>query len=780
MPSSLREYERKRNFRHTPEPRGGTRARRGGLRYVIQKHHARRLHYDFRLELDGALKSWAVPNGPSADPGVKRLAVHVEDHPLEYAKFEGEIPPGHYGAGKVEIWDDGLWRPQGDARQGYRKGHLAFELEGKRLHGGWDLVRMRSKPDEKGKDNWLLIKRADKSRPREKKQKAAPMPRMLSPQLATLVDAAPAGDDWLYEIKYDGYRMLCRIEGGKARIFSRNGKDWTARFPRHAEAMAKLPVRQAWLDGEMAVFLPDGSTSFQALQNSLDAGAESDIRYALFDLLHLDGIDWSRRPLIERKERLSELLEKQRSRLFFYSHHLEGNGKKAWDHACEHELEGIIGKQREAPYTQQRSRSWIKLKCRRGQELVIGGYTEPGGSRSGFGSLLMGVRGEGKDRASAMGSLRYVGKVGTGFDARTLAALRKRLESLEQKKSPFAGKVAEKGAHWVKPALVADIEFAGWTDSGLVRQGAFMGLREDKPAAEVKREEPRKQPKENEEDNVVAGVKITHPERVLYPALKATKLDLARYYESVADWILPHLRDRPLSLVRCPRGPAHKCFFQRNAHDTMPKRGAFIVADTLEAVAQLVQMGVIELHTWGSRAAKPKQPDRMIFDLDPDPDLPWAKVVEGATLVRTLLSELPLVSYVKTTGGKGLHVVAPLKPGHSWKDVKDFALRVAQHMAATLPHHFTASVSKAQRKGKIFIDYLRNQEWATAVAAYSVRAREQATVSLPVTWDELTSGLKPEEFDLRSVVARLERLEDDPWEGYAETQRLTETMQKML
>lgn len=758
----LEEYRKKRDFRHTPEPRGARRGKAGELHFVIQKHAARRLHYDFRLELDGTLKSWAVPNEPSTDPGVKRLAVHVEDHPLDYASFEGVIPEGHYGAGKVEIWDEGVWRPQGDARAGYKKGHLAFELEGKRLHGAWDLVRMRPKPGEKGKENWLLIKSAKEAQ----KSIAAPMPRMISPQLATLVETVPEGDDWVFEIKYDGYRMLSRIDDGKVRIYSRNGKDWTSRFPRHAQALAKLPVRQAWLDGEMAVFLPDGNTSFQALQNSLEEGAEANVLYAVFDLLYLDGEDWSARPLLERKDRLRELLAKKAPPLVFYSEHLEAGGKDAWAHACEHEMEGIIGKRSDAPYLQQRSRSWIKLKCRRGQELVIGGYTEPAGSRSGFGALLMGVRDE--------NGLRYAGKVGTGFDDRTLASLRKRLARLAQKKSPFTeGAAAQKGAHWVKPELVADIKFHGWTEDGLVRQGSFVGLREDKPPREVEKEKP-------EEENTVAGVAITHPERVLYSAAQLTKLDLARYYESVGEWILPQLLDRPLSLVRCPRGPEQKCFFQRNAHETMPTRGKFIVADTLPALEQLVQMGVIELHTWGSRAKKPLAPDRMIFDLDPGPELPWVAVVNGATLVRTLLNELRLESYVKTTGGKGLHVVVPLRPEHSWKDIKDFTRRVAEHLAVTLPGQFTAKISKALRRGKIFVDYLRNQEGATAVSAFSVRARERATVSVPLAWNELSASLKPDRFDVKGTLSRLKHLKADPWEGYSERQRLTQAMRKML
>jgi bifunctional non-homologous end joining protein LigD len=762
----LAEYHRKRDFHATPEPRGRVVSDPDALPYVIQKHHARRLHYDFRLELDGTLKSWAVPNGPSEKPGEKRLAVHVEDHPLDYAKFEGEIPKGHYGAGKVEIWDEGVWTPAGNARAGYRKGHLAFHLDGRRLHGSWDLVQMKGR--EKGK-NWLLIRKKGNTEIKSAPGKAA-MPRMLSPQLATLVSAAPEGKDWVYEVKYDGYRMLARIERGKAHIYSRNGKDWTARFPEHAAALAKLPVKQAWLDGEMAVFEAGGNTSFQALQNALDADHEADIRYAVFDLIYLDGRDWSAQPLLERKEKLAGLLrQKVTDRLLFYSAHLEGDGKDAWAHACEHGLEGLIGKRRDAAYVQDRSQSWIKLKCRRGQELVIGGYTDPAGSRPGFGALLMGVREHGK--------LRYAGRVGTGFNDATLRELTKRLARLRQKASPFAGGAGrQKGAHWVKPELVAEIQFAGWTDEGLVRQGAFMGLREDKPARQVVKEKARK----IENDSTVAGIPISHPARELYASIGATKLDLARYYESVADWILPQLRDRPLTVVRCPRGPEAKCFYQRNAHDTLPRRGKFIVADKLESLIEVVQMGVIELHTWGSRAAKPLKPDRMIFDLDPDPALSWARVVEGAQLVRALLGEMKLRCFLKTTGGKGLHVVVPLKPVHRWAEVKAFSKAVAEHLAGTLPDQFTANMSKASRRGRIFVDYLRNQETATAVAAYSARAREGATVSTPLAWEELTPKVYPASFDIRTILARLKHLKADPWKGYAETQRLTKAMREML
>jgi bifunctional non-homologous end joining protein LigD len=416
---------------------------------------------------------------------------------------------------------------------------------------------------------------------------------------------------------------------------------------------------------------------------------------------------------------------------------------------------------------QHRSRDWIKLKCRKGQELVIAGYTDPRGGRSGFGALVMGVR-------EADGSLRYAGKVGTGFDDRMLAAMHKRLKRLAQDESPFdaAGSNAGKGVHWVKPELVADVAFHGWTDEGLLRQAAFVALREDKPAAQVKLEKPEK-------ENVVAGMTITHPHRVLYPALKATKLDLARYYESVAEWILPHLKDRPLSLVRCPQGPAHKCFFQRNAHQTMPRRGEFIVADTPKTLLQLVQNGVIELHTWGSRSRKPLVPDRFILDLDPDEKLGWPKVVEGAQLVRTLLNELRLESFLKTTGGKGLHLVVPIKPELGWAEVKDFTHRLADHLAATLPELFTAKISKAARKGKIFVDYLRNQEGATAVAAFSARAREGATVSVPLAWDELDADLDPASFDIRTIMSRLKNLRGDPWEGYAERQRLPGAIKRL-
>ena len=521
----------------------------------------------------------------------------------------------------------------------YRKGHLAFDLEGKRLRGSWDLVRMRAKPEEKGKDNWLLIKRSDRvaaaRRPEkmEPKGKAAPMPRMISPQLATLVDAAPTGDDWIYESKYDGYRMLCRIEKGRARL-SRNGKDWTARFPRHAQALAKLPVRQAWLDGEMAVFLPDGTTSFQALQNALDERAEANVRYAMFDLVYLDGRDWTGRPLLERKQRLHALLHAAgKLPLTLYSEHLEGSGEDAWRHACEHGLEGLVGKRRDSVYVQERSSllGQAEMPARAGSWSSVATPTPTARAAAlahcSWGSATRRVRCAMRARSGPASTTASWPRCASDWRA-------------SRNRSPFAGAAgAQKGVHWVKPTLVADITFTGWTDEGLLRQASFAGLREDKPAAQVQREKAA----QKRVENVVAGVAISHPVCTCsIPLVHATKLDLARYYESVGQWILPHLRDRPLSLVRCPRGPAQNCFFQRNAHETMPTRGEFIVADTLPALAQLVQLGVIELHTWGSRAEKPLLPDRMIVDLDPDPDLPWAGVVDGATWFAPLLNELRL------------------------------------------------------------------------------------------------------------------------------------------
>ncbi|MDD5329563.1 MAG: DNA ligase D [Sulfuricella sp.] len=846
---SLERYREKRDFGKSPEPRGKPAQSGRQLAYFVQRHDASRLHYDFRLELEGVLKSWAIPKGPSLDPADKRLAVQVEDHPLDYGPFEGEIPPDQYGGGTVLLWDRGIWIPEGDPVEGYQQGRLKFRLDGQKLSGGWSLVRMKSfdhDQDDK-KQHWLLIKerddaarsgdeadiiarqpesvaaRHDSGRPRHTRAgkpvrtdsdsgeapldriraagaKEARMPEQIRPQLAMLSERAPEGDDWLSEVKFDGYRALCRIEQSQARLYTRAGHDWTAKWPAIAQAAARLPVEQAWLDGEIVAFADDGSISFQALQDWIRNGASARLAYYVFDLIYLNGHDLSGVPLLARKNALKALLaELDPGTPVLYSGHIAGDAQNAYEAACMHGLEGIMAKRADARYVQSRGRSWLKLKCRHRQEFVIGGYSDPAGSRAEFGALLLGVHDEN-------GKLRYAGRVGTGFDAATLKSVAKHFSRLWQAPSPFAnpptGHEAH-GVHWLKPELVAEIEFAEWTTDGLVRQASFIGLRTDKPAREIVREQPlpaddpadppgsgpsAARPVSNEAARV-AGIALSHASRILFPGTEWTKLDLARYYEKFADRILPHLRDRPLVLVRCPQGGGESCFFQKHADDTIsPAIGrievpegdgsaTYMLANDLPAIVSLVQIGVLEFHTWGASQGHLDKPDRMIFDLDPAPELPWRLVVEAAQLMRALLDDVGLASFVKTTGGKGLHVAVPLVPERSWKEIKRFSKAIAEHMEKTIPSRFTAIQTKSRRTGKLYIDYLRNAEGATAVAAYSTRARAGAPISTPIAWDELDMDMRADRFNLGNIGQRLGRLDDDPWSEYFHLkQRITAKM----
>jgi bifunctional non-homologous end joining protein LigD len=846
---TLEKYQAKRDFEKTPEPRGAEARPDDALSFVVQKHAARKLHYDFRLELDGVLKSWAVPKGPSLDPGEKRLAVHVEDHPLEYGGFEGDIPEHEYGAGHVIVWDRGTWTPVGDAAEGYRKGHLKFRLDGDKLSGGWALVRM-GKPRE-SKENWLLIKERDDAaregdaaeitellpdsvlsgaapgKPAAKRKAAdrgqrkdepggvkAAMPAMIEPQLATLTDRAPEDQGWLAEIKFDGYRALCRIEHGQAVLYTRAGNDWTAKWKDIAHAAAQLPAGQAWLDGEVVALDEQGNVSFQLLQNM--AQRRGRLAYYAFDLPYLDGYDLRGMPLLQRKQLLRTLLEQaDPAGPVRYSDHLEGNVKEAFSHACMHGLEGIMVKRVDAPYVATRSESWLKVKCQERQEFVVGGYTDPAGKREKFGALLLGVYEDD-------GSLRYAGRVGTGFDAAMLHSLSKDFADLASDTPPFRDPPRKRGAaglHWLKPKLIAEVKFAQWTNDGLIRQGAFMGMRGDKPAREIRQERPvpvdeaqeharrevgvqsgqaghreaaasagKRSGKEDADRATVAGVLLTHPARVLFTEAGVTKLELAHYYEDIADWILPHLARRPLTLVRCPHG--HRCFFQKHATEStagdigrieVPTGGAtatYMTVNSLQHLVGLVQMGVLELHTWGAREGHLDLPDRMIFDLDPGPDLEWKQVAEGAQLVRALLDGIGLASFVKTTGGKGLHVVVPLAPQRPWDEIKALSKSVASHLEQTLPDRFVSSMSRARRGGRIFIDYLRNASEATAVAAYSTRAKPDAPVSTPLAWDELSdAGLRSGSYSVRNLRQRLDSLKQDPWAEYFKLeQKVTDRM----
>ncbi|AON54605.1 DNA ligase D [Herbaspirillum seropedicae] len=844
----LDRYRAKRDFTITPEPSGHASRSRAeaqsqSLQFFIQRHHARRLHYDFRLELDGVLKSWAVPKGPSLDPHDKRLAVRVEDHPFDYGSFEGDIPAHQYGAGHVVLWDRGQWRPHGDARAGLAKGHLSFELEGEKLQGRWALVRM-GKPAADGKENWLLIKDDDAAaasgeqaaitelRPESVKDlgdqappvkarasaKAAPdstgpMPAQMQAQLATLVDRAPAGEQWLCELKFDGYRGLCRIDHGQAAIYTREGLDWSHRWPILAQALARLPVDEAWIDGEVVALDAQGQISFEALQNLArgDRQQADGIRLALyaFDLLYLNGHDLREIPLRQRKELLRELIPgSDPEGLLLYSEHIEGHAAEVFRHACQHGMEGIVLKRADAPYTGRRDRYWLKLKCEHRQEFVIAGYTEPAGQRSGFGAILVGVYDEHEQ-------LRYAGRVGTGFDDKLLETLLKQFGPLEQDQPAFANPPTgqqRRGVHWLRPALVAEVRFAQWTSTGILRHGSFVALREDKDPHQIRREGPQPLAEAKADAKApaaaparspgkasdlsapvtVAGVKLTHPGKILFPDTGLTKLELARYYQSVAPWILPELRQRPLSLVRCPDGHAGKCFFQKHTGQGMPEaidtievpegegHAQYMMVNDVAGLVATVQMGVLELHAWGATGAALDHPDRVVFDLDPADDVPWATVVEGAQLVRGLLKEIGLDCFLKTSGGKGLHVMVPIRPEHDWAVVKDWAHRFAAHLARHLPDRFIAKMSKAARNGKIFIDYLRNAPGATTVVAYSVRARDGAPVSVPITWEELEQGkgIKADHFRVSTMPARIRSLEQhDPWAGFGQApQRLTKAM----
>ncbi len=814
----LEEYEQKRNFDTTPEPEGRVGPSLAGNLYVIQKHAASRLHYDLRLELDGVLKSWAVPKGPSLRAGEKRLAVHVEDHPVEYGAFEGVIPEGEYGGGTVMLWDRGTWAPIGDPREGFLKGDLKFELHGQKLRGSWVLARMKGKAGEEDK-NWLLIKKRDgaaisgtEPEPVETRNRSvstgrtmeeireegnlvrpspvvpanlpgarkAPQPVSFRPQLAVSRSDPPEGDDWVHEIKYDGYRILSLLAGGRVRLLSRNGREWTDRFREIATALSALPVESCILDGEVVVVDEKGRTDFQALQNLLQGIAAGSLAYFVFDLPWCAGYDLTRTPLLERKTLLKQLLEPlgHNSRVLF-AEHIRGQGGSVFNSACRLGLEGIVSKQANSPYEQKRSRRWGKVKCFRRQEFVVGGFTDPGGAREGFGALLLGCHDPG-------GNLLYAGRVGTGFDDRMLRKLSAMLFPMQVSRSPFVNPPTgyeARGVHYIRPELVVEVEFSDWTSDGILRHPSFKGIREDKDPAEIVREESlsAKTPSLPPARPAAAssGPYLTNPDRVFYPEIGITKQDLADYYADIADRILPHLRGRPLSLVRCPEGRGKECFFQKHLGDSAPRdlkslqikekdgREYYSVLDDAAGLTALAQIGVLEIHVWGSREQALEQPDMMIFDLDPAPDVAWERMIEAALTVRDRLAETGLASFVKTTGGKGLHIVVPLLPAADWTTVKAFSKALADRIVRDAPEKYIATMSREKRKGKIFIDYLRNGRGATSIAPYSTRKRQNAPVAVPVSWEELISGgLRSDSFTLHNIRRRLESLAEDPWEGY--------------
>jgi bifunctional non-homologous end joining protein LigD len=880
----LQVYRRKRKFNVTPEPRGQV-GRTKGHQFVIQKHAARRLHYDLRLELGGVMKSWAVTRGPSLVPGEKRLAVHVEDHPIEYNSFEGTIPEGEYGGGTVMIWDRGRWHPEGDPNAGYKKGHLDFSLEGEKLHGRWHLVRMHGRAGEK-KEPWLLIKSKDeaarsasdpdileeqplsvvsgrsipeiaegkgrkrvwhsnrsvkenvkagatkghgvsaqkglqqrartprdragakqsskasagKKKDKDRRPGDARLPDFVPPSLATLHSTAPSGHGWAHEIKFDGYRMQARLDRRKVRLLTRKGLDWTEKFPNIAAAVAKLPARTALIDGEIVVEDEDGVSSFSELQTALKQGERERFIHYVFDLLHVDGRDLTGLPMVERKAELLRLLAATESGPVIYSEHFQGDGQAVLSAACQFRLEGIVSKRLDAPYRSGRSESFIKIKCSNAQELVVGGYSPSTALARAIGALVVGYYDEGR--------LIYAGRVGTGY-TRTLAGdLWKRLHALETSAPPFdqipRAEARRSDVRWVEPRTVIEAHLRGWTADGLVRQAAFKGVREDKSPQEVVREKPvpagaedgaATAPKSAAETAKImtrtsktkprasarkppsrpagpSDVRFTNPDRVYWADVGVTKQDLADYYRSVWDWMAPHIVSRPLALVRCPEGTSGQCFFQKHASAGLTEenlrtvidsnRRQVIAVEDLDGVLSLVQAGVLELHVRGSTIDRLDVCNRIVFDIDPGEGVSWAGVVAAARDVRERLTALDLESFVKLSGGKGLHVVLPIG-GADWRATKNFAQAVALAITADAPARYVAKITKSLRRGKIFIDYLRNSLEQTSVAAYSTRARPGAAVSAPVTWEELGRTKGGNQYTMLNLGKRLSGLKQDPW-----------------
>jgi len=850
----LETYRKKRDFAKTAEPAGKA-AGEEGHSFVVQKHDARRLHYDFRLELDGVLKSWAVTKGPSLDPGEKRLAVRTEDHPLDYGTFEGTIPQGEYGGGTVMLWDRGTWEPLHDPHEGLKQGKLHFRLNGERMQGGWALVRMGGGKKE-ARENWLLIKERDEtadeadplleentvsvatgrkmeeiakgaaaktrrkkaaggsgSKGKAKQTKTGKAPAFRVPELATLVDRVPEGSGWVHEMKYDGYRLVVALGEGGPKFFTRNGKDWTSKFPQLARAFSPLAGVSALLDGELVAFAEDGRTDFSSLQEAIGEGG--DLAFFAFDLMEIEGEDVTGEKLTERKARLKKLLAPlPKGSVIQYSEHVRGEGEKVLSALCAGGHEGIVSKKADSTYVSRRTKSWLKIKCTKRQEFVIGGWSESA-RRAGFSSLLLGTFEDGR--------LVYRGRVGTGFSEDELERLSARLKKLERKTPAFdeVPREVKKGAHFVTPELVAEIAFTELTGEKILRHPSFLGLREDKEAKKVSLEKPvpaesagktatpkngggtsgspksSGSAKSSDGDGdavIIAGIRLSSPDRVVFPGQGVTKRDLAEYYAAVAEEMLPYVAERPLSLVRCPQGRAKKCFFQKHDSGGFPaemkrvaitegsgEREQYFFVDDVSGLVAAVQMGVMEFHLWGSRIDAIEKPERLIFDLDPDEGLDFSDVKEASVDLRDRLAEMGLKSFPMLTGGKGVHVIVPLTRRTEWPEVKAFCRGMAAMLAEEAPEKYVATMSKAKRKGKIFVDYLRNERGSTAIAPYSTRSREGAPVATPVTWDELAKAKAANIYDVKNLPQRLSSLKGDPWEGYGETrQSLTKAMLKAV
>ena len=837
-------YTAKRNFAVTPEPDATGQGGNGDpaqWSFVVQKHWASHLHYDFRLEWQGTMKSWAVPKGPSLDPKDKRIAVQVEDHPLSYAGFEGTIPAKQYGAGKVIVWDRGLWQPVGDPDAGFQAGNLKFELRGHKLHGRWALVRIKGKGRNEKQPPWLLIKEKDafaqpasafsvvdalpdsvitesphrQTKMGEASPKAASasagaqtlagaiksaLPATLTPQLATLAQGVPADlIAWIFEVKFDGYRLLTRVttrvddtKGAVAKdvtLFTRNGHDWTSKLASLQQAIASLMLPNGWYDGEIIVPNEKGVPDFGALQASFESGCTDDIVLHLFDLPYFDGFDLRACPLDARRALLKNGLSPWDSDRVRFSEEFSADPHSLLASACKLGLEGLIAKRRDSPYVSCRAPSWIKLKCQQRQEFVIGGFTDPQGARVGFGALLLGV-------FDAKGALQYAGNVGTGFNGKTLVDIKKKIDALVQEKSPFAAASDIKGRpHWVKPTLVAEVAFGEWTSAGRIRHSVFHGLRTDKEANLIVHEKairiaaPRIVGNARKSTLAIPDkLRVTHPDRVIDASTGTTKIELLRYYALVGELMMAHLKGRAASLVRAPAGVGGELFFQKHldaenlpgirAFGTGPKSdpAALIEIANKQGLISGAQWNMIEIHTVNATKPSLTQPDRMVFDLDPGEGVPWVHVQEAAQLVHAFLDQLGLQGFLKTSGGKGLHIVVPIRRVHTWEAVKGFSQAIVLHLAKTIPQRFVAKSGPKNRIGKIFVDYLRNGQAATTACAWSARARPGLGISVPVAWSELGSLRGADHWTVRSVHQRLDQ-GNQPWSGYkAAAQSLSPAM----
>jgi bifunctional non-homologous end joining protein LigD len=831
QPAPLKDYRAKRDFTRTaePEPEAGA---GDGHAFVVQKHAARRLHYDLRLELDGVLKSWAVTRGPSLSPGEKRLAVRTEDHPVEYLTFEGNIPKGEYGGGTMIVWDRGQWQPDGDPHKGLTKGHLVFALEGARLKGRWHLVRMRPRAGEKT-ESWLLMKSEDEfARPpgapeitdeettsqlsgRTTEELAAEgelrsdhaaratrvearkvvlpdfakvagarkglLPTFLEPSGAAPCEQPPSGPKWVHEIKHDGYRIQTRLDGGRIRLLTRKALDWTARFGSIAAALPGLGLSSALIDGELVVQDANGFSSLNLLQGDLKESRQDRFRYLAFDLLYAEGFDLTRAKLVDRKRLLEQVIAAAPAGSpICFSEHLAVDGPVMLTHSCRLGLEGIVSKRIDLPYVPGRGEHWLKSKCNARQEFIILGHIPSTASRRAVGALALGYYGNGK--------LTYAGRVGTGWSSADAEALYQALEAITAPRPALAKPMPagmDKGVRWVAPQLVCEVEFRDWTGDGLVRAASFKGLREDRPAEEVVLE--RELPRGRKAQPGIAGLQLTHPDRLLWAGAGVTKQGLAEFYADIADLILPHIAGRPLSLLRCPSGTDAPCFFAKNpwaglSESVRPvkagKTQPALVIEDLAGLFSLVQAGVVEIHPWGSTVEEIDRPDRLFFDLDPAEDVPWRAVIDAALEVRTRLADLGLTSFVKTSGGKGLHVVVPVVPSLAWDEAKAFTRSIASAMAKTSPDRYLDRATKHARRGRIYIDYVRNGLGATAVAAYSTRANPQAAVSTPLAWDELSDSIRAGHFTVGNLRHRLRFLQQDPWPGFFALRQRIPTAQR--